>query len=126
MAPAVNVLSFFGFLLSAYALWVRWNCRKSGYRPLCDISDRISCTKAFASGVGVTLGIPNPIYGVLFYPLVAMLWQSGSLPAARLLAVLAVLASTYLAYVSYKQRNFCVVCAAIYTANIAMLVAVYQ
>lgn len=121
------VLTFatLGFLLSSYALYVRWRAEhSSSYKPLCDIGDRISCTKAFLSKEGLTGGLPNPLYGVFFYPFIALLAYDNLPQMLFWASLIAVLVSVYLAYVSYvKQRNFCVVCTGIYLVNVGLLFA---
>ena len=118
-----QLLSIGGFLISAYALYVRDKLLKTpSYTPICDIRARISCSKALGSQYSKTLGIPNPLAGILFYLLLLVLSFSYMhlviYPAAA-----AVLFSLYLAYISYiKQKNFCLVCTLTYLVNIALLV----
>lgn len=134
MTTAIVLLASLGFLLSCYALYVRWrveNARRTDhprrtdaavYKPLCDISDRISCTKAFLSKAGLTGGLPNPLYGIFFYPFIALLAYDNLPQMLFWASLIAVLVSVYLAYVSYvKQKNFCVVCTAIYLINILLV-----
>ena len=124
MAFAVQLLAFLGFLLSFYALNVKWrHLRSKTYKPLCDFRENISCTKAFASKYGKIGGLPNPVYGIVFYALVFWLASRGLNVYVLYLAILAVLGSIFLAYISYiKQRNFCLVCTGIYLINVLLLV----
>lgn len=112
-----------GFLISLYALYVRYKVLKAPtYSPICDIRANISCSKALGSPYSKTLGIPNPLAGLLFYALVFFL--SFSYMHLVIYPVLAsVLFSLYLAYISYiKQKNFCLVCTFTYLVNIVSLV----
>ena len=112
-----------GFLISLYALYVRDKVLKAPtYSPICDIRANISCSKAFGSRYSKTMGVPNPLAGLLFYALVFVL--SFSYPHLVIYPVSAsVLFSLYLAYISYiKQKNFCLVCTLTYLINIALLV----
>ena len=124
---ALQILTTAGFILSAYALYVKWRVSVSKhYTPFCDIAKGISCTRAFTSKYGTTAGMPNPLLGIIFYAAIFALAGQGSIGMVRALAALATLGSVYLAYVSYvKQRNFCVVCTAIYIVNALLLYGAY-
>lgn len=123
MILVFRIITVCGFLISAYALYVRHKVLKApDYSPICDIRARISCSKALGSRYSKTMGVPNPLAGLLFYALVFVL--SFSYLYLVVYPVLAsVLFSVYLAYISYfKQKNFCLVCTFTYLVNIALLV----
>lgn len=114
-----------GFLASLYAFNVRLKVLKSGsYTPVCDISDRISCSKAFGSDYSKTLGIPNPLAGLLYYPAMVLLpFFEVSLQYLFYLTLPPLVFTVYLAYISYvRQKNFCLVCSFIYLVNLALAV----
>jgi len=112
----IRILSSVGFLLSAYAFYVIKRSNKSDkYKPLCDINENLSCTKAFMSKYGNLLVIPNPLYGILFYTLMFII---GEHKVLLYLSSMAFAFTLYLGYVSYyKQKNFCLVCSSIYVVN---------
>jgi uncharacterized membrane protein len=117
-----QVLTVCGFLISLYALNVRRKLGRSpSYLPLCDIRDHISCSRALGSRYSKTLGIPNPLAGLVFYAFLFV----GSFSYMHLAVYpvsAAVLFSIYLAYISYfRQKNFCLVCTLTYLVNIALL-----
>ncbi|MGD2089835.1 MAG: vitamin K epoxide reductase family protein [Candidatus Aminicenantes bacterium] len=123
MELVFQIITVCGFLISLYALYVRHKVLKATtYSPICDIRANISCSKALGSQHSKTMGIPNPLAGLLFYALVfAMSFSYMHLVIYPVLA--AVLFSLYLAYISYiKQKNFCLVCTLTYVVNIALLV----
>ena len=123
MILVFQVITVCGFLISLYALYVRQKVLKAPtYSPICDIRANISCSKALGSRYSKTMGIPNPLAGLLFYALVFVL--SFAYMHLVIYPVLAsVLFSLYLAYISYiKQKNFCLVCTLTYVVNIALLV----
>lgn len=128
MAPDLLLLSLIGLMVSLYAYAVRLRIRRDRtYKPLCDISEKVSCSKAFSSGFATTAGIPNPLFGILFYCGCALI----SLTEPGLMIWLAVpgfIAVLYLAVISYIiQRNFCVVCSTVYLINtLLFLLAVVQ
>ena len=118
-------LAALGLLLSAYALWVMRH-RSRSYHPLCDLHERISCTRAFTSAYAYTFGVHNAWYGIAFYAIVLAAALLGQGRLVLLLAIAAALRSAHLAYVSYvKQRNFCVVCTAVYIVNALLLIAAW-
>ncbi|XP_063916154.1 vitamin K epoxide reductase complex subunit 1-like protein 1 isoform X2 [Zophobas morio] len=138
--PLLNYsITFFcivGLGLSIYAYVVELQAENnSKYVAMCDISEHMSCTKAFRSEYGKGFGLvskdsffykPNSLLGILFYSLAATLAQSNSPIITRLSywsTVLANLMSLYFAYVLYfKLYDFCVVCVSIYMVNILCLI----
>ena len=125
MAITTQILSASGILFSLYALYVKYRASRSKhYKPLCDINEHISCTRAFTSRYGSIAILPNPLYGLLFYAAMIALDFLGYLNAIVYLALFSAIGSVYLAYLSYyKQKNFCLVCTAIYLTNIALLIS---
>ena len=93
----IQILIIVGLLLSIYALYVERH-RKNRYKPICDVSDKVSCTKAFESKYGKTLGISNSIHGIIFFVLVFILTIYEKIDYIFYLSFLAVLFSVYLIY----------------------------
>ena len=122
------VFAVIGFALSWYAYHVeQYAGKKKGYVAICDLNDHASCTKAFSSKYGITLGMSNGTWGMLFYIVMIVLSLLGEIQYLFLLSSLAVLASIYLAYVLLvKVRTVCVVCSSIYAINIALSVSTYM
>ncbi|KAG8223297.1 hypothetical protein J437_LFUL001171 [Ladona fulva] len=79
-----------GILLSYYAYVIETNKEKDeSYEAMCDISEHMSCSKAFMSNYGKGFGImgpllgetstlnqPNSVYGMAFYSIVGLLFPS--------------------------------------------------
>lgn len=110
-------------MLSAYALYVEKRIHASkGYRPLCDFRSNISCSKAFSSPYGSLVFMSNAAWGLLYYAVVFAV--EGLRPnGVKYIAGLALLGTAYLAYLSYvRQRNFCLVCSAVYLVNVSIFV----
>jgi len=124
---AIIIISIIGVLLSIYAYHTEIKIRANKkYKPVCDISKNISCTKAFQSKYGKLFGVPNSLLGIFFYILIILL-SFFSLKIVFYLAILSVLGSTVLSYFSYyKLKTFCVVCTSIYIVNILLLIFSYQ
>ncbi|RWS31946.1 vitamin K epoxide reductase complex subunit 1-like protein 1 [Leptotrombidium deliense] len=129
-------------ILSFYTLFVEHKLSDdTDYRALCDLADHISCTKAFksrfAKGFGIfnqdsLLNIPNPIYGVLLYStqlIIVLFFQQSVFAYCILLSftVMSSIMSLYLAYILYKMKNLCVVCATIYFTNLfSLFISIYE
>ena len=124
---AIQTLAGIGFVLSVYAMYVKRRLATEGkYDPLCDISQKISCSRAFGSPKSNITGIPNPAIGILFYAIIYILNSYNNINIIFYLSILAVLASIYLASVAYIElRTYCVVCTATYIVNILLLYFTY-
>ena len=126
--PAIQITAFIGLLLSAYALYVEKKTERStSYKAACDISDKISCTKAFKSKYAKMMGLSNSLFGLFVYIFILALTLYGDERIIFFLSAFAVLGSIYLAYISYfKLKNLCVVCTSIYLVNFLLLVFSYK
>ncbi|XP_055526474.1 vitamin K epoxide reductase complex subunit 1-like protein 1 [Wyeomyia smithii] len=137
-------LSLAGFLLSLYTSYVEIRVeRDHGYQAMCDISERVSCTKVFTSAYGRGFGLvgpllgeqsplnlPNGFYGIFYYFLVAGLSFSNSVLVTRFVTYLIGLSnllSLYLAYLLYfVLEDLCVVCVTTYAVNLISLIVAMQ
>ncbi len=121
------VLATIGFALSLYAFIVEQRLKRDRtYKPACDISDRISCSKVAASPYANLFFVSNAVVGMLFYVLVMLL---AVLHYEHLLMVVVLggaLMSVYLAYILYaKIKSLCLVFTATYIINGALLVCAF-
>lgn len=116
----------FGILISIYAYYIELKAKKSkSYKAFCDIGDRASCTKAFASKYGKTFGISNSLGGILFYVFLLVLFFYMS-EIIIYFAIFAFFGSIYLAYISYfRLKNLCIICSLIYLINILLVIFSY-
>nr|XP_031835328.1 vitamin K epoxide reductase complex subunit 1 [Nomia melanderi] len=132
---AITSACVLGFALSYYAYIVEIKKEEDdSYEAMCDISEHISCTKLFTSDYGKGFGIIpetsplymlNPIYGLIFYALVAILNVFNKYPTSILVVTLGVcanLGTIYLAYILYILNNVCVVCVSSYIINAVILI----
>ncbi|PSN36255.1 Vitamin K epoxide reductase complex subunit 1-like protein 1 [Blattella germanica] len=131
-----------GLALSYYAYVVETSKEHDEkYEAMCDISEHMSCSKAFTSpygrGFGLVrhifgedspLNVPNSLGGLLFYCIVIALNMVNTAQATKMmlgLVVVSNLASVYLAYILYfVLYDFCVVCVSTYIVNFVNLVLV--
>lgn len=123
----LGILALIGLSLSLYAYHVeQYAGKKKNYKPLCDIRERVSCTKAFTSAYGHTLGTSNSVWGILFYLIMVLLAVFGHIQYIFLLSALAVVGSVYLAYILYTRiQTLCIICTSIYVVNILLAVISY-
>ncbi len=118
-------LALIGLALSLYTLHVTRNAGRENYTPLCDIAENISCTRAFTSPSGRTLGLHNAWLGITYYGFVLL--TQHTLPLAAWIASLLALAKTVeLAYTSYaRMHNFCLVCTTTYVVNVWLVILLW-
>lgn len=127
MTTAILTLAIIGILLSFYTLYVECKLgQNKNYKAVCDINNRMSCTKTFSSKYGKTFGISNAYPGLSFYGLIVLMILYRQTDFLLLITGLGVLFSLYLAYILYfKVKHFCLVCHGIYLVNILLLVFSY-
>ncbi|XP_050298555.1 vitamin K epoxide reductase complex subunit 1-like protein 1 [Anthonomus grandis grandis] len=136
-----RLLIFFclvGLGLSLYAYVVELHMDENkNYKPYCDISPHMSCTKAFGSSYGKGFGIfgkksvfykPNSFFGIVFYSMIATLSLVNSpvaVNASLFLIILSNFASMYFAYILYFiLKDMCLVCIGTYLVNVMNLILI--
>ena len=127
MTLTLLAISSVGFFLSLYSFYVEKKVsNQKDYKAICDISGKISCTKAFAAGYGKIFGVSNGLAGMVFYALALIMTFYGYLNLTFYLSILSIFVSLYLAYVlQFKVRAVCLVCYSIYAANVLLLIFSY-
>lgn len=124
MMTALIILAAIGFCISLYAYHVELKIKKSiSYKPACDLSDRISCSKVMLSPYANLLMASNALVGAAYYALLIVLALfNAPLKLLFAIAVAACIISIGLAYILYaKIKSFCVVCTSIYVINFLIL-----
>jgi len=111
----IEILAIIGFLLSTYYLSIRKKL-KPGYKPLCDISKNISCSKAIESKHSTLFIVPNALLGLFYYTVIFAL-APVSMTYVLYLSIPASLTSIYLIFMSIKMRNLCIVCLIVNIVN---------
>lgn len=121
---AIQILSGIGIVLSLYTLYLHWKLsRAASYKAVCDLNDRFSCSKTIASEEGKIFGIPNGVYGIVFYAVLLILTFSDFTNYIFPLIFSGVIASLYFAYNLYfKVKTVCLVCNSIYVVNILLFI----
>ena len=123
----IRTLALVGFLLSAYASYIeRKRNQFHDYKAVCDINDKMSCTRAFTSEFGKMFGVSNSIWGMGFYLTVLVLNMFSLTNIIFYISIASVIGTIYLAYLLYfKVKSFCLICNAIYITNILLLIFSY-
>ncbi len=123
----IILLTLAGIVVSIYAYTVETNIAQSAeYKPACDISDKISCTKVMGSRYRKMLGISNALIGVAFYAVLFVLACFSAASFIFYLSIGAIVASIALAYITYfKIKSFCLVCTSVYVINLLLLIVSY-
>lgn len=116
------LLAALGFGLSLYAYYLEKKIQEDPtYHPVCNISERVSCTKPITSPYGKLFGFSNSILGLVFYPLLGVLALLNQPRVLHLAALGLLLFTTYLAYVLFaKVKAICPLCIAVYVVNISI------
>ncbi|XP_005987585.1 vitamin K epoxide reductase complex subunit 1-like protein 1 [Latimeria chalumnae] len=138
------IVCILGILLSLYAYHVeREKMRDAGYQAMCDLSERISCSKVFTSRWGRGFGLlgsifgkdsamnqPNSVFGFIFYVLQMMLGMTVSAVAALILmtsSIVSVVGALYLSYILYfVLKDFCIICITTYLLNFILFIINYK
>ncbi|GAU89647.1 hypothetical protein RvY_02175 [Ramazzottius varieornatus] len=136
---ATVAVSVLGLIISAYALYVEKRLHDDDtYKPLCDINEELRCSKALSSKYGYGFGflgnalgpnhilnLPNTVYGIIFYILIALLGYARNAKASTVqlnLCFISVMVSGWLAYVLlFILDEKCPVCFATYAINAVLL-----
>lgn len=119
--------SFLGLAVSIYGIIIEWKIQHNKrYKPSCDISDTISCSRAFLSPYGKILGISNIWAAAIYYVIMIIVTALEYKTVALLIAITGLFASIGFAYILYfKVKALCPICTALYAVNIVLAMACY-
>lgn len=117
------MLAILGFCISLYTYIIEQKIKLNPeYKPACDLSDRMSCSKPIKSIYGGIFFVSNSILGMIFYLLIAILAINNSINFILIAAITATLFSCILAYILYvKIKALCLLCTSLYIINIVLL-----
>ncbi len=128
MLSMLFILAIIGCAISIYAYITEEKVKKDAtFKPACDLSDRISCSRVMLSPYANMFFISNTLVGIIYYALIALLAFFNQTALIFYATVGSCLASSALAYILYfKIKSLCVVCTSIYVINIVMLLLAYK
>lgn len=123
MIVSIVITAVTGLCIALYAYAVERKIEHDpNYKPVCDISDRVSCSKPIKSSYSHMLYISNALIGMIYYIVIAIL---GYFDMTRLLinlTFLGALISCIMAYILFtKIKSACLVCIALYIINFILL-----
>ena len=118
------ILSILGIAISIYGLYVEHRKKKyNQYTPVCDINNKINCSKALTSKFGKHFGISNTVYGIIFYSILIILNTLNLKIIILILSTTSIIITLYLAHKLYYQiKNVCLVCTFTYLVNILIFI----
>lgn len=120
----LQMLAITGFGISVYAHCVENKIQKNPiYKPFCDLSDVVSCSKPIKSQYGKIFFVSNADIGMVYFALIQLFILFRAHALLLLTVIGGCIASCILAYILYfKIRAFCIVCTSIYLINFLMLI----
>lgn len=124
MMLIIIILAAIGFCIAAYTYFTEKKFQKDpSFKPVCDISDKISCTKPMASPYANILFVSNAIIAMLFYVVIAIFALLHIKVAVLVTATAGVIGSLFLAYLLFfKIKTLCLLCTSMYLINILILI----
>lgn len=124
MQLSLIFISLFGLALSFYAYLIERTLAKNPtYKPVCDISDKMSCTAPIKSTYSKLLSLSNAVWGMLFYTTIILMALLHMKQAALLITTIGIIYSIYLAYIlAFKIRSWCLICTSLYIIDITLFV----
>ena len=123
----VIIIATIGLAISVYGITVERTLKHDAqYKPACDISDTISCSRAFQSPYGKMLGISNIWASALYYCAILTLTILNMTTFTLILSTGGVCVSAIFAYILYfKIGSACPICISLYLVNITLALACY-
>lgn len=124
----IACVALLGFLASLYIFLIEQKMKQNAsYKPLCDISDKISCTKPILSEYNKIFTISNAITGMMFYAAIVVLALFNFIYPIFCLALGACAMSIYLSFIMFRKlKSICLICFSVYLINFILLVVSYQ
>src|ERR1700679_940754 len=99
IALAISVI---GLIISIYGITVKKKVQQDAlYKPSCDISAMVSCSRAFLSPYGKMLGISNIWAAAIYYLVMIAVTALHCAMIATMISAAGLVASIYFAYILY-------------------------
>lgn len=128
MITSIFIIAAIGLCISVYGFFVEYKLNENPtYKPICDLSDRVSCSKTFLSPYGKLLKVSNTLLGVLFYSCMMLFAWLEYTTLIWYGALAAAVASVIFAYILFfKVRTVCLLCISIYLVNSVLVYVAYM
>lgn len=123
MIPFIMILATIGFSISLYAYWVENKIKNEPeYKPACDLSDQISCSKPMLSQYANIFYFSNALWGIIAYTVIFLLAYFNMIQPLLVVAICMCIVSIILGYLLYfKIKSLCIVCTSLYIVNFLIL-----
>ncbi len=120
---SILILAGVGFCISVYTYLLEKKIKdQPNYKPACDLSDRVSCTKPMKSPYAALFYVSNAIVGAAYYLMIIALVLLQMHSLLLFATVAGCLVSAFLAYLLYfKVKSLCLLCTSLYIINILLL-----
>jgi vitamin-K-epoxide reductase (warfarin-sensitive) len=122
MISTVMIVMIIGLIISIYGIVEERKMKQDAmYKPACDITDKISCSRVFLSSYSTTFGISNIWIATAYYCTLIVLSFMQITALVTALAYAGVAVSFVFAYIMFfKVRAICPVCVSLYIVNIVI------
>jgi vitamin-K-epoxide reductase (warfarin-sensitive) len=127
MMIIVMAISLVGLVISAYGIIVERKIQQDAlYKPSCDISTMVSCSRAFLSPYGKMLGISNILASTIYYLVMIVVAAMNYASLALMLSFAGLILSIGFSYILYfKVKSLCPICTSLYAVNIVLAMACF-
>jgi len=124
---SIIIIALLGLIISIYGIMVEYKIKQNGdYTAICDISDKISCTRPFLSPYKKMLGISNIWASAMYYGILFILALFHLKTTIFIITCIGIVVSIIFAYILFfKMRLICLICVSLYIINIALAVSCY-
>ncbi|HJM68554.1 MAG TPA: vitamin K epoxide reductase family protein [Candidatus Babeliales bacterium] len=112
-----------GIILCLYGFAIEQKVGKDKrYKPVCDLSAGISCSKAIKSKYGKFFGVSNTLVGMVYYLTIVFLQYFNLSALTFYLTLFGACASIVLAFILYVRiKTLCLLCTTAYVINFVLL-----
>lgn len=123
MMIEIMILAVLGSCIALYTYLLEQKVKKMPqYKPMCDISDAISCTKPMKSSYASLFYISNAFLAFIFYVLIVVLALFQLKSFLMVIGLGGCAMSCVLAYLLYfRIKSLCILCTTLYIINFLLL-----
>ncbi len=118
----ILILAMIGLVISLYGIMVERKLQQDmQYKAVCDISDKISCTRPMLSQYNKMLGISNSLAAALYYLIIIIAIPLNQPELVMIITSVGLLITIIYAYILYfKIQSLCLICTSLYIINILL------
>ncbi|MDR3550476.1 MAG: vitamin K epoxide reductase family protein [Candidatus Babeliales bacterium] len=122
----IITIATIGLCVSIYSYWIERKIKNEPtYKPACDLSDHVSCSKPMLSPYANIFYFSTAFTGTAYYALVLLLAYFNMVPLLLIAAIGACITSIILAYILYvKIQSLCILCTTLYIINFLILATI--